>query len=160
MVILLRSVAGKGPALLKVLEDSHIPARSDREEVFTRNTEVEILWALLKIIDNPLQDLALAAILRSWFVGLDEKDLALLYLARKEKGMDHLWQVLPDSSILSAKKEEKISHFLSDYKTWRSQSMVDGTAPLLRKILSDTDYMTYVSGLSGGSARKNHILSF
>lgn len=160
MVILLRSVAGKGPALLKVLEDSHIPARSDREEDFTRNTEVEILWALLKIIDNPLQDLALAAILRSWFVGLDEKDLALLYLARKEKGMDHLWQVLPDSSILSAKKEEKISRFLSDYKTWRSQSMVDGTAPLLRKILSDTDYMTYVSGLSGGSARKNHILSF
>ena len=160
ITILLRSLAGKGPALLKVLEDRHIPAVSDKEEDFTRNIEVEILWALLKIIDNPLQDLALAAVLRSFFVGLDEKDLALLYLARKEAGKDHLWQVFSDTSLLPPEKEEKISAFLKNYKNWRHLSMVDGVAPLLREILAGTDYLTYISGLPGGAARKNHVLSF
>lgn len=160
MVILLRSVAGKGPVLLKVLEENHIPALSDREDDFTKNTEVEILWALLKIIDNPLQDLALAAILRSFLVGLDEKDLSLLYLARLDEEKDHLWQVLTIPSLLSPEKEEKISSFLKKYKKWRRQSMVDGTAPLIREILADSDYISYVSGLPGGRARKDHVLAF
>lgn len=82
IVILLRSIAGKGPQLMKVLEENHIPAVSDKEEDFMENSEVEVLWALLKILDNPRQDLALAAVLRSFFAGLDEKDLSLLYLER------------------------------------------------------------------------------
>lgn len=159
IVILLRSIAGKGPQLMKVLEENHIPAISDKEEDFMENSEVEILWALLKILDNPLQDLALAAVLRSFFAGLDEKDLALLSLEKERQGETHLWPLL-SSHILSEDKEEKLSRFLTHYKDWRENGMGDGTAPLLRHILGDTDYLTYVSGLPGGSWRAGHVLSF
>lgn len=159
IVILLRSIAGKGPQLMKVLEEENIPAISDKEEDFMENSEVEILWALLKILDNPLQDLALAAVLRSFFAGLDEKDLALLSLEKERQGEPHLWPLL-SSHILSEDKEEKLSRFLTHYKDWRENGMGDGTAPLLRRILGDTDYLTYVSGLPGGSWRAGHVLSF
>lgn len=159
IVILLRSIAGKGPQLMKVLEENHIPAVSDKEEDFMENGEVEILWALLKILDNPRQDLALAAVLRSYFVGLDEKDLALLYLEKADQGERDLWSVLP-STVLSEEKEKKLRRFLTLYRDWRKNAMRDGTAPLLRRILGDTDYLTYVSGLSGGAWRAGHILSF
>lgn len=159
IVILLRSIAGKGPQLMKVLEENHIPAVSDKEEDFMENGEVEILWALLKILDNPRQDLALAAVLRSYFVGLDEKDLALLYLEKADQGETDLWSVLP-STVLSEGKEKKLRRFLTLYRDWRKNAMRDGTAPLLRRILGDTDYLTYVSGLSGGAWRAGHILSF
>ena len=159
IVILLRSIAGKGPQLMKVLEEENIPAISDKEEDFMENSEVEILWALLKILDNPLQDLALAAVLRSFFAGLDEKDLALLFLEKERQGETHLWPLL-SSHILSEDKEEKLSRFLTHYKDWRENGMGDGTAPLLRRILGDTDYLTYVSGLPGGSWRAGHVLSF
>lgn len=159
IVILLRSIAGKGPQLMKVLEENHIPAVSDKEEDFMENGEVEILWALLKILDNPRQDLALAAVLRSYFVGLDEKDLTLLYLEKADQGETDLWSVLP-STVLSEEKEKKIRRFLTLYRDWRKNAMRDGTAPLLRRILGDTDYLTYVSGLSGGAWRAGHILSF
>lgn len=159
IVILLRSIAGKGPQLMKVLEENHIPAVSDKEEDFMENGEVEILWALLKILDNPRQDLALAAVLRSYFVGLDEKDLALLYLEKEKQGERDLWSVLP-STVLSEEKEKKLRRFLTLYRDWRKNAMRDGTAPLLRRILGDTDYLTYVSGLSGGAWRAGHILSF
>jgi ATP-dependent helicase/nuclease subunit A len=159
IVILLRSIAGKGPQLMKVLEENHIPAVSDKEEDFMENGEVEILWALLKILDNPRQDLALAAVLRSYFVGLDEKDLVLLYLEKADQGETDLWSVLP-STVLSEEKEKKLRRFLTLYRDWRKNAMRDGTAPLLRRILGDTDYLTYVSGLSGGAWRAGHILSF
>lgn len=159
IVILLRSIAGKGPQLMKVLEENHIPAVSDKEEDFMENGEVEILWALLKILDNPRQDLALAAVLRSYFVGLDEKDLTLLYLEKGDLCETDLWSVLP-STVLSEEKEKKLRRFLTLYRDWRKNAMRDGTAPLLRRILGDTDYLTYVSGLSGGAWRAGHILSF
>lgn len=159
IVILLRSIAGKGPQLMKVLEENHIPAVSDKEEDFMENSEVEVLWALLKILDNPRQDLALAAVLRSFFAGLDEKDLSLLYLEKVRQGETSLWPVLT-SSVLSKEKEEKLQRFLHHYRDWRENGMQDGTAPLLRRILGDTDYLTYVSGLSGGAWRAGHILSF
>lgn len=159
IVILLRSIAGKGPQLMKVLEENHIPAVSDKEEDFMENGEVEILWALLKILDNPRQDLALAAVLRSYFVGLDEKDLTLLYLEKADQGETDLWSVLP-STALSEEKKKKLRRFLTLYRDWRKNAMRDGTAPLLRRILGDTDYLTYVSGLSGGAWRAGHILSF
>ena len=159
IVILLRSIAGKGPQLMKVLEENHIPAVSDKEEDFMENSEVEVLWALLKILDNPRQDLALAAVLRSFFAGLDEKDLSLLYLEKVRQGETNLWPVLT-SSVLSKEKEEKLQRFLHHYRDWWENGMQDGTAPLLRRILGDTDYLTYVSGLSGGAWRAGHILSF
>lgn len=105
IVILLRSIAGKGPQLMKVLEEENIPAISDKEEDFMENSEVEILWALLKILDNPLQDLALAAVLRSFFAGLDEKDLALLFLERKGREKPICGPFCPPISFQKTKKK-------------------------------------------------------
>ena len=161
IVILLRSVNGKGALLLKTLESNQIPAISDREDDFVQNMEVETLWALLKILDNPLQDLALTAVLRSFFVGLDETDLSQLYLAKKEQNCSDLFPLLSQASqIISEEKAQKVAAFLSHFETWRLQSIQDGVAPLLRLIFDDTDYLTYISGLPNGSFRKAHVLSF
>ncbi len=161
MVILLRSIREKGPAILKVLEAAGIPAVSTADDDFVRNVEVEVLWALLKILDNPLQDLAMAAVLRSYFVGLTEPHLALLHLAKKEKNLSHLFQVLEGAAdILPAAEAEKVAHFLSLYRRWRQKSTEDGVAPLIRDILDDTGYLTYVSGMPGGNFRKSHVSAF
>ena len=161
MVILLRSISNKGPELLKILEAAGIPAISSADDDFVRNVEVEILWALLKILDNPLQDLAMAAVLRSFFVGLTETHIANLYLAKKDRGLAHLFQILPEAaSILPAEEAEKVARFLSHFHVWRSRSIEDGVAPLIRDILDDTGYLTYVSGLPGGSFRRSHIQAF
>ncbi len=161
MVILLRSISNKGPELLKILEAAGIPAISSADDDFVRNVEVEILWALLKILDNPLQDLAMVAVLRSFFVGLTETHMANLYLAKKGRGLAHLFQILPEAaSILPAEEAAKVARFLSHFHVWRSRSIEDGVAPLIRDILDDTGYLTYVSGLPGGSFRRSHIQAF
>ncbi len=161
IAILLRAVTNKAPALLKILEAAGIPAISTAEDDFVRNVEVEILWALLKVLDNPLQDLAMAAVLRSFFVGLAEADMAKLYLAKKDAGLSHLFQILPQAAdILPTEEAEKVARFLSHYQVWRNRSIEDGVAPLIQDILEDTGYLTYVSGLPGGSFRKSHVQAF
>ena len=55
--------------------------------------EVQILWSLLKILDNPRQDLPLLAVLRSSLAGLDEEDFARLRLALAPEE-DSLWDIL------------------------------------------------------------------
>ncbi len=160
IVILLRSISTKGPLLLRTLEEQGIPAVSDREDDFVRNNEVAFLWALLKLLDNPLQDLPLTAILRSFLIELSSNDLALLYEKKKEIKASYLWDVLKgDLSFLGA-KEGAVLDFLSLYKKWRKESLADGIAPLLQTILEDTDYLPYVSGLPNGSVRKAHVISF
>ena len=161
IVILLRSIASKGPALLKILKEHHIPAVSSRDDDYVKNLEVQTLIALLQILDNPLQDLPLTAVLRSFFVGLTETDLARLRLLMKENEADHLFPLLEKAvPLLSREKADALSAFLTHFSAWREHAVQGGIAPLLQEIWEDTDYLTYVSGLPGGHARRAHLLSF
>lgn len=161
IVILLRSIAAKGPALLKILKEHHIPAVSSRDDDYVKNLEVQTLIALLQILDNPLQDLPLTAVLRSFFVGLTETDLARLRLLMKENEADHLFPLLEKAApLLSREKADALSAFLTHFSAWREHAVQGGIAPLLQEIWEDTDYLTYVSGLPGGHARRAHLLSF
>lgn len=159
IVVLLRATNGKAPALLKVLNEAGIPAVSDKEDDFLQTSEVRVLWSLLQILDNPLQNLPLTAVLRSFFVGLDEKDLTALHNDKKADE-DSLWEILLRQNVLPAAKSQRLSHFLNLYKKWRDQSVSNGIAPLLRAIFEDTDYITWISGLPGGDFRKSHIQAF
>ena len=159
IVILLRATNGKAPAFLKALNDAGIPAISDKDDDFLQSSEVRVLWSLLQILDNPLQDLPLTAVLRSFFAGLDEKDFAALHNDKKEEE-NSLWEILLRQEVLSPEKSMRLSRFLGLYEKWRKESVRDGVAPLLRSIFEDTDYITWISGLPNGAFRKSHVQAF
>lgn len=157
MVILLRAVETKASILLKTLRDAGIPAVCDQKDDFFGAPEVQILWAMLKILDNPQQDLALSAVLRSPMVGLSEESLARLRLADR----DSLWNALQNASeMLTPEQALSAFHFRQLYAKWRRLSRQTGIAPLIETILSDTDFLSYWSGLAGSAFRRAHILSF
>lgn len=158
IVILLRTMDKRAPLFLKACQEENIPAVADRDDDFMKSTEVQTLWSLLKIIDNPLQDLPLLAVLRSPLCGLDETDFALLHLA-DPKSM--LWDNLHHHiSELSSHRQEIVRQFLEKYEEWQAISYQNGVAPLIRDILESTDYLTWISGLPNGSFRKSHVRAF
>ena len=158
IAILLRAVEGKGPLLLKTLREQGIPAQCGQTDDFLNTIEIQLLWALLKVIDNPRQDLALTAVLRSPFAGLSESALASLHLVRNQPT---LWDALQSSSeILTGADASACVHFKSQYRRWRTLSRRIGTAPLIESILSDTDFLSYLSGMPGSSFRRAHINAF
>ena len=71
MVILLRSVRYKEEIYLRELADYGIPVYGNAQDAAPARAEVELIISLLQVIDNPLQDIPLSAVLYSPLVGLD-----------------------------------------------------------------------------------------
>lgn len=162
IVILLRSVQGKAPAILKALRDRNIPALSDKEDDFMNSTEGRTLYSLLQVLDNPRQDIPLAAVLRSFFGGFSEEDLAHLSLCKRDRSDETLWDTLcgADPSLwLTRDKADSLALLLHRLSFWRAKARQDGAASLIRLILEDTGFMTYVAALPGGAFRQAHILA-
>lgn len=84
VVILLRATRGWAPAFMEELALMGIPAYADIDTGYFTATEVETLLSLLKVIDNPRQDIPLAAVLRSPLVGLSADELAQVRLADRQ----------------------------------------------------------------------------
>lgn len=83
-VILLRATRSWAPVLMEELAQMGIPAYADVSSGYFAATEVETVLSLLKIIDNPHQDIPLAAVLRSPIVGLSADELAQVRLADRQ----------------------------------------------------------------------------
>ena len=75
MVILLRSMPW-APQILEECKKQGIPVYANLSTGYFEATEVAIMLSLLKVIDNPQQDIPFASVLRSPIVGLDEEQLA------------------------------------------------------------------------------------
>ncbi|MFE4711329.1 UvrD-helicase domain-containing protein [Paenibacillus sp. NPDC056722] len=80
IVILLRSARIWTPLMIEELRMEGIPAYGDQNKGYFEATEVEIALSLLKVVDNPRQDIPLAGVLRSPVVGLSEEELSALRL--------------------------------------------------------------------------------
>ncbi|MCS7464882.1 helicase-exonuclease AddAB subunit AddA [Paenibacillus doosanensis] len=83
MVILLRATQQWSPVLIEELRLQGIPAYAELSTGYFSATEVEAVLSLLKVIDNPYQDIPLAAVLRSPIVQLDTEQLARIRIEGK-----------------------------------------------------------------------------
>ena len=75
IVILLRSLSGWADSLVEVLNENGIPAHTVSSTV-----EVQTVLSMLRLLDNPRQDIPMAAVLRSPMAGLTDEELAVLRL--------------------------------------------------------------------------------
>lgn len=157
IVILLRSVKGKASILLDVLRQGGIPAYAELDAGYFREIEVQVMLSLLSVIDNPRQDIALAAVLRSPLAGFTTEELVEIRL--QQQG-DDLWSALiaytgePQSDTAIHVKVQK---FVALFEQWRNQSRSTGVPSLIWQIYRDTGYYDYVGGMPGGMLRQANL---
>lgn len=84
MVILLRTVSGWGDSFAQILLGMGIPAYTGSRTGYFSAVEVQTVLAMLKIIDNPRQDIPLAAVLSSPIGNMSARELAVIRSAYKE----------------------------------------------------------------------------
>ena len=82
-IALLTPTKGNNLVITELFSRLNIPVLVNDAQNYFKTTEVQIMMALLSIIDNPYQDIPLVAILRSPIVGLDENQLAYLRITDK-----------------------------------------------------------------------------
>ena len=155
MVVLLRAAAGKLEVYAKAFEAMGVPLQTKRDGFFT-TLEVLDLINVLTILDNPLQDIPLVAVLRSPLVGMTANDLAVV---RSHAPRGRFWSAL--SQFLELKKDsiarQKIEHFFQLFHRWRNPRTSASLAQRLELILSDTGYADWLLRQARGRQRHANV---
>jgi len=160
MAVLLRAPARKSEAYAKEFERAGVPLVVERGG-FYDSREVADLLNLLKLLDNPLQDVPAIAVLRSPLVGLSLDELATIRLAAKDV---HFWTALNrvQSSKFKVQSETaaKISKFLERFSRWRQLARQASLSQCLECVLAETHYADWLRSRPRGAQRRANVERF
>ena len=151
--ILRRSLAGWGTRAVEAMRQAGIPAVVNERDGYFEALEIQLLLALLSIIDNPEQDLPMAAVLHSGLVGLDANELGALRLS----GEGSLWSLMP--AYAEEAQDERLLAFIGHMERWRTLSRRHGVTDLLWDIYESQDYVNYVGAMPNGLVRRANVLA-
>lgn len=169
-IVLLERTKGINNTLMEQFNKLNIPLTVHDVESYFQATEVRVMMALLKVIDNPHQDIPLVAVLRSPIVGLNNKELTMIRLQNRSADyysacrefVDNYDQhsvqrrsLLPEDAINDL--ATKLKRFLADLnefdQTAQQQTLVD----LIWQIYQRTGYLDYVGAMPGGQQRQANL---
>ena len=151
--VLRRSLAGWGTRAVAVMRQAGIPAVVNERDGYFEAQEIQLLLSLLQIIDNPEQDLPMAAVLHSGLVGLDANELGALRLT----GDGSLWSVMP--LYTEQAQDERLLQFIAHIERWRTLSRRHGVADLLWDVYETLDYVNYVGAMPNGLVRRANVMA-
>ena len=151
--VLRRSLAGWGTRAVAAMRQAGIPAVVNERDGYFEAQEIQLLLSLLQIIDNPEQDLPMAAVLHSGLVGLDANELGALRLT----GDGSLWSVMP--LYAEQAQDERLLQFIAHIERWRTLSRRYGVADLLWDIYETLDYVNYVGAMPNGLVRRANVMA-
>jgi ATP-dependent helicase/nuclease subunit A len=157
--VLLRSPSGKTEIFAKQFERAGVPLLVERGG-FYDSSEISDLLSLLRLADNPLQDIPCIAVLRSPLVGCSLDELAQIRLS----GQGHFWfalnhATLPKSNVPD-KTRVKLTIFLERFSRWRKLAQQSSLSQCLEHILSETHYDVWLLSRPRGAQRRANVQRF
>ena len=156
IVILLRTVSGWADTFGSVLTEMGIPNFTGSQSGYFSAAEVRTVLSYLQVLDNPRQDIPLAAVLHSAIGGLDEEELAWIRSESEEGSFYECCRSYLESGADKAIKE-KLAHFFDMLEHFRARAEYTPVHLLLWEILDETGYGAYAQALPAGSQRKANL---
>ena len=156
IVILLRTVSGWADTFGSVLTEMGIPNFTGSQSGYFSAAEVRTVLSYLQVLDNPRQDIPLAAVLHSAIGGLDEEELAWIRSEAEEGSFYECCRSYLESGADKAIKE-KLAHFFDMLERFRARAEYTPVHLLLWEILDETGYGAYAQALPAGSQRKANL---
>lgn len=83
MVILFRAPSAFSQIFQEVLMNYNIPVRIQNENGYFDTIEIRMVLSMLRVIDNPFNDVELTAVLRGYYGGCNSNELAVLALVKR-----------------------------------------------------------------------------
>lgn len=155
IVILSRSVATWGNTVAAVLKDCDIPAHVESNTGYFSSYEIQVILSMLRILDNPLQDIPMAAVLASPIVGMDDEELAQIRSAFK--GVSFAQAALSAMAGEDGYEDEKLKAFALVFERLRGAVADTPIHELLYRMLDETGFYRYASAMPAGKRRRQNI---
>ena len=154
IVILLRATSSWAPVFTEELMNMDIPTYADIGIGYFDTIEIKIIVALLQIIDNPMQDIPLIAILNSPICGFTSEDLIDI---RKLDEHKYFYEALVEATKQDNELGKKCTKVIEDLKRYKTKSLYMSTDEFLWYLYTDTGFYAYIGALPGGSQRQANL---
>ena len=148
IVILMRKTKNIASVYADVFADKNIPVYTAESGGYFNCVEIATIMSYLKIIENPLQDIPMLAVMRSPIFGFDDNLIANI---RAENRNTHIYTLLKKS------KEKSVVNFINEIEKLREFAKYNNIGAVIRKIVFDTGYYQFVGGLSNGEVRMMNL---
>lgn len=148
--ILLRAVKDKANVISKELTEMGIPVYFQKQGGFFESKEIVTLISMLKVIDNPVQDVPLAAVMLSPLFSFTEDDLAYYRVKNRNGNFYDAVKNQYDEDIKAKQFIDLLSHL-------RMLSVTMDIGSLIRRVLEITSYDSIVGAMENGEKRVLNI---
>ena len=153
--ILMRSATNKASVYSKALSDIGIESCSGENGNLFDETEIKVLLSLLKVIDNPLDDVPLVSVLMSPIFGFTADDISKLRI-ETQKNLS-----VYSSVVMMAEKGNTLCiNFLNKLSQYRLMSVSVSPCELIDKLLEETGYADIVCAMKDGESRRENLYMF
>lgn len=155
IAILLRSTTNVAPVYEKELLSRGIDVYSDTSTQYLDSTEIQTIISLLKIIDNPMQDIPLVLVLRSPIGNFTDNELVEIRIVEQKS---YFYEAMLKARV-SVKEElrQKIDTFVNMLENWRKDQKEKPLDELIWQIYQETNYYYYVGLLNNGNLRQANL---
>ncbi|MDN6196354.1 MAG: helicase-exonuclease AddAB subunit AddA, partial [Atopostipes suicloacalis] len=159
-IVLLTPTKKNNLEIQELFQELGLPTAMNETQNFFQTTEVTIMMSLLKIIDNPRQDIPFVAVLRSPIVGLNEPELTYIRLENRQADFYEAakdYSKAPFTDLRNINAQKKIRNFLESLDRWREFARRKSVVDLIRYLYQETGFIDYVGGMTAGKQRKANL---
>ncbi|MCL1849240.1 MAG: UvrD-helicase domain-containing protein, partial [Clostridiales bacterium] len=167
IVILLPVIKRVAEVFATVLRNQGIPVYAEIGGGYFQAQEVQTAVSFLKVLDNPAQDIPLAALMLSPAIGFSPEELGRVraaYLKADTRVGSVKWGNLYQALLYASLREEEIGvrgirDFLEDLASHRRYARQSPVADVLLRFYESTGFLAISAAMAGGVQRKANLLA-
>ncbi len=153
IAILMRSTGKHADTFVKILDKHGIPAYVESEKGYFDSMEVSIVLSMLRVLDNPYQDIPLMAVLRSPMFDIDDNTLAEIKLEHSKQR----YYLAVFDYIKEHPDNKKLLRFYELVSAARKMAIDRPVHEIILYVLEQTDFMNFVYSIDGGRRRYQNL---
>lgn len=154
IVILLRATSNWASVLTEEFTNMDIPVYADTGTGYFDTIEIKTIVSLLKVIDNPMQDIPLLAVLKSPIYNFTPEELIDIRIVNRNVSFYEAMKIYASFDDCDNKKVRDFLERLDDYQ---ERSSYLSTDELLWYLYNETGYYAYAAILPAGKQRQANL---
>lgn len=162
IVILMRATNNRAATFEEVMREYKIPLYTEAGSGYFSSLEIYTMMNLLKIIDNPMQDIAILSVMRSPIFNFEAGEMAEIRMFDKGSSFYDALLKLYNTEFTNEEKinklRDKVVDFVDKIRKYREKSLLMSVDEFIWYLLKDTNYYTYVGMLQLGEQRQNNLM--
>lgn len=173
IVILMRATSNWAPTFVEELTNAGIPVFADTATGYFQTVEIRTIMSLLQIIDNPVQDIPLIAVLRSPIEAFEPEELMDIRMVNREVSFYEAMKAIIDTKVnienedveqqrcnleyISQELKNKVSNFLNKLNKWRRKVLHMPIDEFIWYLYTETGYYGFTGAMPGGAQRQANL---